>query len=269
MTADYSCADEGGSGLATCHGTVPSGSAIDTSAAGTYDFTVKATDGAGNRTSVTHSYKVFADTTAPAVDLETPPDLAWYLVGQTAYAKYSCADDGGSGLATCRGTVPSGSPIDTTLGPHSFTVTATDGAGNRTSVTHSYVVLAGVSGTILDASPKAGSALTLMIDLGQSAGALTPNGTVRGTVPRASTKHKTGPRAQTSMPTTQAASCGDPSVMLGSSQVADVRAMGYDGTGRLSLTWKTDRSWAGTCRALLVPIDAWGGATAAFVVRFA
>ena len=40
-----------------------------------------------------------------------------------------------------------------------------------------------------------------------------------------------------------------------------------DANGSLSLTWKTDRSWGGSCQALIVPIDSWDGATAAFVVR--
>ena len=53
--ADYACADEGGSGLASCTGDVPDGDALDTSTPGTHDFTVVARDGAGNETTVTHA----------------------------------------------------------------------------------------------------------------------------------------------------------------------------------------------------------------------
>jgi hypothetical protein len=38
------------------------------------------------------------------------------------------------------GTVPNGSPIDTSLGAHTFTVTGTDKAGNVTTVTRHYSV---------------------------------------------------------------------------------------------------------------------------------
>src|SRR5919197_833147 len=56
VTADYSCADEGGSGLQSCEGDVESGAAIDTSTAGPHEFTVTARDGAGNTTTVNHGY---------------------------------------------------------------------------------------------------------------------------------------------------------------------------------------------------------------------
>ena len=57
-------------------------------------------------------------------------------------ASYSCTDDaGGSGVASCTGTVPNGSPIDTsTLGQHPFTVDAQDNAGNPASTTVHYTV---------------------------------------------------------------------------------------------------------------------------------
>ena len=49
-----------------------------------------------------------------------------------------CTDDtGGSGIDTCNGDVADGDPIDTTtLGDHTFTVTATDHAGNDATATH-------------------------------------------------------------------------------------------------------------------------------------
>lgn len=76
----------------------------------------------------------------PVITLTTPPDGATYLLNQAVAADYSCAD-GGSGVATCAGTVADGSNIDTTIGPHSFTVNATDNVGNSASVTHNYKVI--------------------------------------------------------------------------------------------------------------------------------
>jgi DNA-binding beta-propeller fold protein YncE len=58
VVADYSCADEGGSGLEACAGDVADGAAIDTSTVGPHELTVVARDGAGHETSVTHTYVV-------------------------------------------------------------------------------------------------------------------------------------------------------------------------------------------------------------------
>jgi DNA-binding beta-propeller fold protein YncE len=58
VRADYSCADEGGSGLQSCTGDVPDGDALDTATAGAHSFTVVARDGAGHETTVTHGYTV-------------------------------------------------------------------------------------------------------------------------------------------------------------------------------------------------------------------
>jgi hypothetical protein len=58
VAVDYTCADEGPSGLRSCTGDVPDGGPLDTSTVGSHDFTVVARDGEGNETTVTHSYTV-------------------------------------------------------------------------------------------------------------------------------------------------------------------------------------------------------------------
>ncbi len=82
------------------------------------------------------------DTSAPTISLTTPTNGATYKLNSTANAAYSCADEtGGSGLRSCTGPVPNGSPIDTgTTGTKTFTVNAEDNAGNPSSVTHTYYV---------------------------------------------------------------------------------------------------------------------------------
>ena len=83
------------------------------------------------------------DTTDPSVTVTTPPEGAVYSQGQMVTADFECSDSGGSGLASCVGTVADGSAVDTsTLGGHSFTVTGTDGTGNSAAVTHAYTVVA-------------------------------------------------------------------------------------------------------------------------------
>jgi len=82
------------------------------------------------------------DTTPPSIDIVTPADGVTYSRGQAVNASYSCQDEaGGSGLASCQGTVTDGSAIDTaTPGSKTFTVMATDNSGNEASVTSTYTV---------------------------------------------------------------------------------------------------------------------------------
>jgi hypothetical protein len=70
VIADYGCTDEaGGSGVASCSGPVGSGAAIDTSAPGTFGFTVTGTDKAGNSASATRTYTVASPPPPPAPNL--------------------------------------------------------------------------------------------------------------------------------------------------------------------------------------------------------
>ncbi len=88
---------------------------------------------------------VQVDTTPPTITLNTPADGAQYPQNAAIHASYTCDDGaGGSGVATCTGDVANGALIDTSsLGPHTFTVSATDNKGNAaTPVTHSYTVIA-------------------------------------------------------------------------------------------------------------------------------
>lgn len=84
----------------------------------------------------------FGDRTEPTVEIVTPSDGAAFARNQAVNADFSCADEpGGSGLATCEGTVDDGTPLATaTIGDHEFTVTATDDAGNVTVQTNTYRV---------------------------------------------------------------------------------------------------------------------------------
>ncbi len=84
------------------------------------------------------------DTTPPTVSVSTPAAGAEYAQGQKVRAAFTCSDPDGAGdVASCVGTVPSGQAIDTSSpGDKTFTVLATDRAGNRGSATIHYTVLA-------------------------------------------------------------------------------------------------------------------------------
>ena len=87
------------------------------------------------------------------------PISARYARGAKVNADYSCADEpGGSGLDTCVGTAADGDPIDTSH-PRTttFTVTATDNAGNTTTVTHTYTVTDVTDPTVTITTPPDGA----------------------------------------------------------------------------------------------------------------
>lgn len=142
VEVDFSCSDEGGSGIASCAGSVPDGSLLDTSTLGAVAVTVTARDAAGNETVVTNTATV-VDETAPSISIGSPADGAVFVMGEEVVADYACADEpGGSGLAKCEGTVPDGAAVDTSrLGRRGFTVEATDAAGNASSQTVHYTVV--------------------------------------------------------------------------------------------------------------------------------
>jgi streptogramin lyase len=214
------------------------------------------TEQAGNRVG---RLSIVTDDAPPVIDLTTPADGAWYVLGDAPVAKYACSDEGGSGLVSCAGTVPSGAKLDATVGPHSFSVSAADGAGNQASVTHGYVVFLGVQGPLADpVLQQAGSSLPVTLAYGPGAVAK------RTKVPRSFGALGASTRI------TQPVSCDDPSIALGEPQAADLNAH-FTGTGREHIVWKTDAAWAGTCRNLVLTFDVvgWETARAVFVVRFA
>lgn len=157
VTADYQCTDHE-SGIASCDGDLPEGARIDTSKAGSYTFTVNATDKAGNQATLEHPYTVEGDTTPPTITFNAP--AGYYDRGKVVTVDYSC-DDADSGIATCVGDLPNGASLNTSkVGAYTFTVTATDKAGNTATVTHHYNI-ANVSPTITIDSPAANATYQL------------------------------------------------------------------------------------------------------------
>lgn len=179
------------------------------------------------------------DTTDPTIAITSPADGAHYVLGTSLVADFACADeDDGSGLATCAGSVADGSPLDTsTVGPRSFTVTATDNAGNDASLSHDYRIIypfgrfqAPVNGQPTLNTAKAGSAIPV-------------NFTLRG-------DHGLGILAPGS-PSSTRFDCGTTADLDEIEETDSVGSgLSYDpDTGAYKYIWKTSKAWAGTCRA--------------------
>jgi hypothetical protein len=117
---------------------------VSTLADGAHTFAVQATDSAGNTDGTAASRSFTVDTAGPVITLVAPIDGAAYPQGAVVNAQYSCADTaGGSGIASCIGSVSSGAAIDTSSpGLHAFAVSATDNAGNTATAMVIYVVQA-------------------------------------------------------------------------------------------------------------------------------
>jgi hypothetical protein len=104
-----------------------------------------AVDIKGNQSAV-QSKSFLLDQTAPTVTVNIP-EGAVYTQGRPVPLTFSCADEvGGSGIASCVGSTPSGSNLPTgTPGMQVLTITATDNVGNVFVKTVNYRVLDAVN----------------------------------------------------------------------------------------------------------------------------
>lgn len=85
-----------------------------------------------------------ADSEPPVITIASPVDGESYALGEIVVAAYTC-EDAASGVSTCTGPVLDGQPVDTaSAGDQTFSVIATDGAGNLSTRTVSFSVTRGV-----------------------------------------------------------------------------------------------------------------------------
>jgi hypothetical protein len=107
---------------------------------GRYLLRYRALDLAGNLEDPAGSVTVKIDKTKPVITIARPLSSGTCLKCQAVSADWSTAD-ALSGVASQWGTVASGAPLDTaSFGAKSFTVTATDAAGNSATTTLRYSV---------------------------------------------------------------------------------------------------------------------------------
>jgi hypothetical protein len=187
------------------------------------------------------------DKTGPGVSIATPPDGAVYLLNAVVNADYACTD-GLSGIASCSGPVASGAAINTaSVGEKQFKVDGNDVAGNSASLTSNYSVHYVFSGFGNPIGPipmmnvsNAGRTVPVKYSLQNAQGSFISSLTSFVSL-------VSGPVG---------CDASVPGVLAEETHAAGSATIRYDAvSNQFIYNWKTDKSWAGTCRALQLTLS--------------
>lgn len=230
--------------------------------AGSYPITVNVSDpnnaagdyntNPGSFVLVVQAPSAPADTTGPSITISTPGDGASFGLNQNVFAHYGCSDP--SGVASCLGPVAHGTAINTgAIGSHPFKVNAEDALGNKSDLTHNYSVVYGaftgffapidMPSTGKINAVKAGSSVPVKFQLADANGASAYDTVGLNILATGSPSSK-----KIDCDTSADVSNDTPTTSAGASSLS------YD-NGTYSYVWKTDKLWAGQCRALIVSLN--------------
>jgi hypothetical protein len=247
VTVAFSCADAL-AGVASC----PASQTLAGEGTGISSAAATATDRAGNTSAPSNIVTVQIDRTAPVVLVTGVANGATYTLGSVPAAACSTSD-ALSGVATAATLSLSGS------GAGSYTATcagARDNAGNSGSASVSYTVAYAWAGFFqpVDNLPtvntaKAGSAIPIKFSLGGNFGLSI---------------------IAAGYPKVQKVNCstGGSADEIEQTVTAGASSLSYDAaTGQYSYTWKTEKSWAGSCRLFTLRLSDGSDHSALFQFR--
>lgn len=198
-------------------------------------------DVAGNSETATVS-GINIDKTKPVITINLPVEVPSYKLNEVVLADWS-ATDALSGLSSSSGTVASGLTLDTSsIGSKTFTVTATDFAGNTETKTVNYSVIYDFKGFFQPVDMngvlnvvKAGSSIPIKFSLSGDMGLDIFNG-----LPAVRNYIATTNTPLDSIETVVAVTAGNSS-------------LSFDPvTNQYTYVWKTDKLWAGKDKQLVV-----------------
>jgi hypothetical protein len=212
----------------------------------------EAQDGAGNvgfSFNKAVNFQSIVDTGDPSITVAPPLPDATYTLNQLVNATFDCSDLGA--VASCTGQADVGGPIQSggllftgTVGPHTFTVTATDLAGHTTTRTIHYAVLFGFTGfrPPVDNPPvlnvdTAGRTIPVKWGLTNASGGFYLN---LNAVQAIFSRQIRCPNASTDP------IAGDLPVGLSGLTISG---------NNFQFNWATDRAWGGTCRRLFIRLS--------------
>jgi hypothetical protein len=197
-------------------------------------------DNVGNCATAGPMTGIWIDRARPKITVRAP-QAGNYALGENVPADYDCSD-GGSGVVSCQGTVAPGTGVPTdTAAMRTFTVTATDAAGNTATTAVNYQVIApalkfsfaGLFAPVANPPTvnvaKAGGAVPLRFSLGGNFGL---NVFAPGFPVVVQRSCETGGLSDSSIETVTAGSSG----------------LHYDSASdTYQYVWKTDKTMAGLC----------------------
>ncbi len=211
---------------------------------GSHTITVTATDAGGNTTTATTGFTV-NDTTAPV--MSCPANLVVSLPANSSATSMAVNFPAPTGTDNCTAptvitSVSSGSvfPVGTTT----VAATAADGAGNQSSCTFTVTVLYSFTGFFSPVgnlptlnTVNAGRAIPVKFSLGGNKGL---------NIFTANSPYTVSFNCDTS----------DPGVDVTETVTAGGSTLSYNsGSDQYHYTWKTENSWAGTCRQLVFKLN--------------